>query len=368
MPFTPIMRFVLYTNTLSAHQIPLAREIVARVGADNFRYIYTSKNGQKLQESNATYGWIRYAPDGNQEDWLANADVMLVGGIRPIDLMERRLANGKMTLYMSERWFKPIHVIGQVYVPGWLRLIFPNYRRMAKRFTRLFENRTYRFLPIGPWSLKDMRLVCHVMGAKFPDKHVIRWGDYVEAGKSSVVSDQSLVDEAPTTTDNRQSAIKVLWVGRLLKWKRVDTIIRAICELSTCPTRLKISMDIYGTGPEEIHLKKMAMKCGDAVKFYPPVSIAEVRKLMREHDVYVLASNACEGWGAVVNEALEEGMKVIGTYEAGASAAILPESNLFYAGDWRSLVDRLSNTIPYVPIGDWSAKRAVERLFQELDI
>ena len=76
---------------------------------------------------------------------------------------------------------------------------------------------------------------------------------------------------------------------------------------------------------------------------------------MREHDVYVLSSNAYEGWGTVVSEALEEGMKVVGTYEAGASATMLPESNLFHAGDWRCLKNILENQILDVSIGDWTA-------------
>ena len=61
--------------------------------------------------------------------------------------------------------------------------------------------------------------------------------------------------------------------------------------------------------------------------------VAEVRAFMRSHEVYVLPSNAYEGWGAVVSEALEEGMEVLGTYEAGSSATVLPQENLFHAGD-----------------------------------
>ena len=62
----------------------------------------------------------------------------------------------------------------------------------------------------------------------------------------------------------------------------------------------------------------------DMVMFMPAQPMEKVRELMREHDLFVLASNAYEGWGAVVSEALEEGMRVLGTFEAGASAAILP--------------------------------------------
>jgi glycosyltransferase involved in cell wall biosynthesis len=79
---------------------------------------------------------------------------------------------------------------------------------------------------------------------------------------------------------------------------------------------------------------------------------------MREHDVYVLSSNGYEGWGAVVSEALEEGMAVIGTHEAGSSATILPESNLFHAGDWRRLKELLERDVERVGIGEWTAKSA----------
>lgn len=151
-------------------------------------------------------------------------------------------------------------------------------------------------------------------------------------------------------------------IATTLLQERVDTIIRAVGEVaarSTCSARINIALDIYGAGTEEMRLKKMAAKYGDAIKFYPPVPIDQVRKLMREHDVYVLASNAYEGWGAVVSEALEEGMKVIGTYEAGSSATILPEECLFLAGDWRRPMRiLLDNHIPKIGIESWSATNA----------
>lgn len=366
------MRFVVYTNALSEHQMPIAKEIVKRIGTDNFKYIYTSKNGQKLQESRATDSWIAYLPIEKTNDWLENADVMLVGGIRPIDLMEKRLAAGKITLYMSERWFKPIQICRVLNLPGWVRLMVPSYWRMAKRFAKLFESPYYRFLPIGPWSLLDMKRICRIMGIVVPGNQVIKWGDFVAPSQLP----HSQLTHSSTLNS---STLKVLWVGRFLNWKRVDTIIRAVGELSKShsPTpnsstpplpHSQLTLDLYGTGPEEKCLKKLASQYGDVIKFYPPVPIADVRKLMREHDVYVLASNAYEGWGAVVSEALEEGMRVIGTYEAGASAAILSEKNLFHSGDWKTLVKKLISGVPHVPIGEWSAERAAKRLFKELGL
>ena len=112
----------------------------------------------------------------------------------------------------------------------------------------------------------------------------------------------------------------------------------------------------------------MAAKYGDVIKFHPPVQIGEVRKLMREHDVYVFSSNAYEGWGAVVNEALEEGMKVIGTYEAGASATMLPMARLFHAHDAKALALLLEKEskggLPPCSIGDWMAGMAAKSVLE----
>lgn len=114
--------------------------------------------------------------------------------------------------------------------------------------------------------------------------------------------------------------------------------------------------------------RKLADDC-HRIHFHGQVSIEQVRELMRSHDVYVLSSDAEEGWGAALNEAIEEGMKVIGTYEAGSSITILPESNLYHAGDWRSLRKLIlaARGLPRVDIGEWGPGMAAERLLALVD-
>ena len=69
-------------------------------------------------------------------------------------------------------------------------------------------------------------------------------------------------------------------------------------------------------------------------------------------------------------EALEEGMKVLGTYEAGSSATMLDEGCLFHSGDWRRLRQLLEECAAQKArgelhgqgIGEWTAAKAAERL------
>ena len=386
------MNFVLYTNVISPHQLPLAKELAAREGCDNFKYIYTAD----ADKDHGDFGWSLGMPDWcvrvgdvDTEDFLENAATLL-SGLRCFNLFKRRANRGLKNFYMTERWFKP--------PIGIFRLLHPRYFGYARRLCRLLTEGALIGLPIGIHAARDMARLCGLMhgdlrclfrapkldfeskpGGKIwlknggHDKRycldkMCMWGYYVEPSRfvalpvqeSSDPKSSHLTHSQPTT----HNAIRVLWVGRLLNLKRVDTIVRAVGEhanLKRVDNSLpKITLDIYGAGPEEARLKKMAMKYGDIIRFYSPVPISDVRKLMREHDVYVLASNGYEGWGAVVSEALEEGIKVIGTYEAGSSATILPFDCLFHAGDCEELLKRLSGVVPIVGIRDWNARYAAE--------
>ena len=402
------MLIVLCTNVVSPHQLPLAREIAKLVGDGNFRYVYTTDNDQDhqgLDWRSDTPKWCIKASEAEATEWLENADTLL-SGLRCFELFERRAKRGFKNFYMTERWFKP--------PIGILRLLHPRYFGYAKRLCQMLGAGVVVGLPIGIHAARDMARICGLMHGdlrclfsapelefeKRPDGKIFGRGERGERGEhekgcrvNSRVErvergDKYCLDKmrmwgyfVAEGTGNREqgtgdvvrevssssSAVRVLWVGRMLALKRVDTIIKAVIALATSSsrsTRLKITLDIYGSGPEEKRLKRLARGYEDIIKFYPPVPIAEVRKLMREHEVYVLASNGYEGWGAVVSEALEEGMQVIGTYEAGSSATILPENSLYHAGDWRELARLLATDIPSNGIGEWTATEAAKTIVQ----
>jgi glycosyltransferase involved in cell wall biosynthesis len=150
----------------------------------------------------------------------------------------------------------------------------------------------------------------------------------------------------------------------MLRWKRVDILIKAVGILLNEGSNIHLTL--IGHGPEEDRLRKMAdaisfkkinkniMPNGSTptsdqhfaeppsyITFHPPVPIAQVRDLLRKSDVYVLPSDGGEGWGAVLNEAMEEGCAVIATHECGSGATMIKDGEnglLFNAGDVNGLV------------------------------
>lgn len=391
------MKFALYTTCVSPHQMPLARAVASVLGSECVSYIAASA----MSRERGAIGWGSGCSDSVQiiNKWednqaamrmLMTADVVM-SGVRDVGLFSARCENGLITLYSSERWFKPWI--------GLLRLLSPAYLIMAYQFIRLLTKcDRMLYFPMGIHAARDMARICGLMhgdirclfrapelcfeskpGGKIwlkngdgGDKYCVNkmrmWGYFVEPSRVGLPSDGE--------GNGRQNVARVLWVGRLLRLKRVDTIIRAVVEYSkrkrVGENKMEITLDIYGNGPESARLRRMASKYSDVVRFFPPVQIDQVRGIMREHNIYVLASDGHEGWGAVVNEALEEGMAVLGTNEAGSTATMLHEDRLFHAGDWRCLMNMIDSCLfdacaQEKGIGAWSVKNASNEILSYVE-
>ena len=343
---------VFYTNIVSPHQIPLAREIVKIVGCEKYRYVYSEifhVERQKMGWTPESESWIVSMERDPHlaHELLENSEILILGH-RDLALIERRSIKGLKTYYASERWFKPVGVrVGlhkRIYLPGRLRMLVPSYRKMVRLFISLANKfESFQLMPYGEWARQDF------LDMGIPDNKIKTWGYCVAASF------------AAKSTDRRtHSPFKLLWVGRMIDWKKVDTLIKAV---RLCPS---VSLTLVGDGPEKTRLQKMAE--GLNVCFMDNVPIEEVRHLMRSHDMYALCSNGAEGWGAALNEAMEEDMYVVGTNEAGASATMLPKTHRFPAGDFHALSNLIKQAsqgnLPKIPIGEWSARQTAERLLE----
>ena len=381
---------------ISPHTLPLALKLEERCGKGNVVYCYHQKVEDMLRTSKALNDVADIGRDvscdGNAlESLIGNCDV-LVENRRDFAQMERALQSGKIVIYVSERWFKPIDIFHLrdaehggscgLWISGFLRMLMPFGFTRARKIVRLFKKyQNFRYLPVGVHAAGDMARLCGLMTGnlqclfKAPRLDVDRtpcgeihcsgdqnasrycldrmrlWGYFVESFKrGTAVKDCTI-----------HNPLRVLWVGRMLGWKRVDTLVKAIGGMKD------ISLSVYGCGPEEIQLNRIVSSY-DNITVGGMVANSKVREIMRNHDVYVLTSNEFEGWGAVVNEALEEGMEVVGTFEAGASATILPRENLFHAGDWRGLRRLLlSKHEKSTIIGEWSVDSAARKLIELME-
>ena len=139
-----------------------------------------------------------------------------------------------------------------------------------------------------------------------------------------------------------ENPCRILHIGRLVKWKRVDLLLEATGLLAERFPGTELV--VVGDGPELENLRKQAAETGvaDRVRFvgavYDPLTLAQY---MHESSVYALAGMG----GLSINEAMACGLPVVCSVCDGTEKdLVVPEHNGFFfrEGDAGSLADKLA--------------------------
>lgn len=117
--------------------------------------------------------------------------------------------------------------------------------------------------------------------------------------------------------------------GRLVAYKRFDLVVKAF-------NRLGRNLKIYGTGPEEAALKKLAKK---NIQFLGRVSDAEKAELYAKAQAFV--NPQVEDFGITMLESMASGRPVIAYAAGGAKEIVRPGVNgeFFKVQTWEDLAD-----------------------------
>lgn len=103
--------------------------------------------------------------------------------------------------------------------------------------------------------------------------------------------------------------LPILFVGRLVEVKNIDNIILACSQLN-------LGLHIYGKGPLEPDLRKLAAKSNANVSFMGVVANTELARLHHRYCIFLTCSTR-EGLPKAVVEAMASGLVVVGTKTDG---------------------------------------------------
>lgn len=145
--------------------------------------------------------------------------------------------------------------------------------------------------------------------------------------------------------DPSENKINLLYVGRLVKEKGVDTLLAAIKELAD---KTEIYVRIAGNGPEKHDLETKAkdLKLENNVIFYPWSDKKTISDLYHCSDIFVHPARWAEPLGLTVIEAMASGLPVIVPEISGSSWAAGEGGLTFKNGnikDLREKIDKLIN-------------------------
>lgn len=125
----------------------------------------------------------------------------------------------------------------------------------------------------------------------------------------------------------KDGVFKIIYVGRLVRYKRVDSILKALASLSD---KMPFHFDIVGEGTDKSLLRSMAEQLNilSEVTFHGMLERDVVQKMMRESECFVMISEN-EVFGLVYLEAMAAGCITVASEKGGMDGIIANNENGF---------------------------------------
>lgn len=353
------MTVAFVSNFLNHHQLPFCLEMSKR--CDAFWFIATDA----ITEERRKLGYadmsgkdfvINYNDNETQrikaEDIIACSDMVIFGSC-PDDLIALRAKENKPAFIYTERLFKK---------GAWRRFIPTTRKKIISRFID-FDKNNLHILCASAYASKDISY----FNKRF---NYFKWGYFPQFKAYDL--DALLQKKASNTT------VRLLWVGRFLGWKHPDDAIKAAYKLNK--EGYDFTLDIIGTGDMETELNNLIQeyKLSNRVNMLGSMKPEKVREYMEAADIYLFTSDFNEGWGVVLNEAMNSGCAVVANHGIGAVPYLLShdKNGLIYKNGkkddlyrWiKYLIDmpdkrRALGKSAYMTLHDsWNACAAAERL------
>lgn len=350
------MRLILASNYYNHHQASVCRYFSKHVDGE-FIFVSTSQMNEerkKLGYQFETPEWVRYIPrtdEGREElqHMSDSFDVMIVGAV-PSTMIKGIIKKRRLLVFKySERPFK----IKCNFIKRRLQIAKLKYQNRTRETAYILCASAYTFFDYNQCGLYNS---CFYKWGYFPPtKRYTSFADVMEKKKRS----------------------EILWCGRLLKWKHPDDAIRVAKLLKD--DGYDFCMKFFGNGEMEEQLKDMIEEYGldDCVYLLGSTAPEQVRINMEQAGTYLFTSDRQEGWGAVLNEAMNSGCAVVASHAIGAVPYLLKnnENGLIYeSGNITMLYGKVKNLLDYpeeqIRLGtaayqtitaEWNAEEAAER-------
>lgn len=189
-------------------------------------------------------------------------------------------------------------------------------------------------------------------------KRAYKWGYFPETKRYEDIDTLIL----------RKNKKRILWCGRFLDWKHPLDAIMVAKMLKY--NNYQFTLDFIGAGPMEQAMKNAVDEhdLSDCVHFLGTMPPAEVRKEMEKAGICLLTSDKNEGWGAVLNEAMNSACAVVASHAIGASPFLLKQEvngNIYASGDVQELYYHVSNLLENQEKQELYGKLAYETIVDE---
>lgn len=289
------MNLVFFQNTASPHQIPYIKEFKKDKQVSELILVVP----QIDLEERKKIGW-------DTEEMLLNSHIKYL--LSPSDQILTKILNTDETFC----FFSGIRADLNVF--KWFKY---SLKFKVKRYIITEPPFTFNkplWMHYIRFFLQDYKFVKYINGIFAIGEDAVKYYESISK-RWKVFPFQYVTEHKERTKGAVKGNLKLLFVGNLCKRKNVKIVIEALKGLNN------LEFTIVGDGEEKMNLEKLAQEYKIPVSFLGTKDMKEIPSIMQENDVLILPS-LHDGWGAVVNEAMDLGLYVIVSDRCGSRTMI----------------------------------------------
>lgn len=298
------MKIAYFTNFLFHHQYPLC-ELMMNEPDVEFTYVCTEEMTKERKsmgyEDLSSLPFVIRSYENAESYQKAmevakTADVCLFGSTPPEFIYERMKLN-KLTFRYCERALRK----GE-----WRRFIPITAYKIYKQYIRYSKKNLY-ILSASSYTSHDLAL------CGFDINKCFKWG-YLPKVTKYENFDEIMSQKRPN---------HIVWVGRFIECKHPEFAIEGLKKIKE--KGIAFTCDFIGNGPLLGASKTMVADADldNHVKFLGALKPDEVREHMEKASIFIFNSDRYEGWGAVVNEAMNAGCAVLVSHVVGSAPFLI---------------------------------------------
>ena len=298
------MKISFYTNFLTHHQLPFCLEMHKKYGND-FKFVSTVKMPEErinlgYEEMDSKYPFVLKAYESKEKyreamKLAVDSDVVIIGSTKTDEYIIERLKQDKLTFrYYARIFYKGIFSIFD----------FKNLKIVYNKHFKYKKNKNLYLLCSSGYGPKDFNKFGMYINKCF------KWGYLLEK--------------------KQNEKVKIIWVGRFIKWKHPEDMVKLARELKK--NGYKFGIEMLGNGPLFDKIKSQINKYNleKEIKLIGAVDSHKVRDYMEKSNIFICTSGRIERWGVVINEAMNSGCAVIAYKEIGAIPFLINNNNNGY--------------------------------------
>lgn len=344
------MKIVFLTNFLTPHQIDLYRSFISNKSIEFYfiECVETDKNALPIgwrSETDMLDNLVTYEQlhkdFKHYRDLIDSSDAVIIGSA-PDSLIENRLKLNKLTFKYAERFYKT-----------------------GFKASRYLRNMLAAWLHHGRFQKYPLYMLCASAYtaadcAKFGNykNRCYKWGYFPELKKYDDIN--ALVESKKENS--------LLWAGRLIDLKHPELALSIAKLLKR--EGYSFRLNIIGTGELEEKLRAQIKQedLEDCVSLLGQMRPEKVREYMEKSEIFLFTSDRQEGWGAVLNEAMNSGCAVVASGAIGSVPFLIKDGEngyIYRDGNIDGLYEKVKHLFDNKEVRVKLGKNAYATLYNE---